>query len=212
MRAVAIMLLVLSSLAAAPAGAADWNFRVLLDGREIGWHVFAVREIQGEQQVTSEARFDLRILFIPAWRYDHRAVERWGDGCLRSLDSSTVTNGTRISVVARGQGERITVQRPDGRDEHRGCLMSFAYWDPRILEAEQLLNSQTGELMPVEIRALGAESLEVLGRERKAERHRIAGEGLQIDLWYADGRWIALEALAPGGRLLRYELTEERPS
>ena len=31
-------------------------------------------------------------------------------------------------------------------------------------------------------------------------------EQVQIDLWYADGQWIALEALALGGRRLRYEL------
>lgn len=212
MRGLLNVSIMLSSLAAAPAGAADWDFRVLLDGRAIGRHVFSVRESEGLQQVTSEARFDVRILFIPAWRYDHRAVERWDDGCLRSLDSWTVTNGERSSVIARGQGERLTVRRREGQEEHRGCLMSFAYWDPRILDAERLLNSQTGELMPVEIRPLGAELLEVQGRPRMAERHRIAGENLQIDLWYAEGRWVALEALAPGGRVLRYELADERPS
>jgi hypothetical protein len=85
--------------------------------------------------------------------------------------------------------------------------MSFAYWDPRILRATRLLNSQTGELVPVDIRPWGVESVEVLGRRQVAERHRIAGKDLQIDLWYADGRWVALEALAAGGRVLRYELT-----
>jgi hypothetical protein len=29
---------------------------------------------------------------------------------------------------------------------------------------------------------------------------------MQIDLWYANGQWLALEALVPGGRRLRYEL------
>jgi hypothetical protein len=109
--------------------------------------------------------------------------------------------------VARTAGERLTVTRPEGRDEHQGCLMSFAYWDPRILSATQLLNSQTGKLVPVEIEPRGTELVEVLGRRRPAERHRIAGEGLQIDLWYSDGLWVALEAIAAGGRVLRYELT-----
>jgi hypothetical protein len=195
-----------------PAHASSWNFRVLLDGREVGQHVFSVRRTEGRELVTSEARFDVRILMIPAFRYDHRAVERWDDGCLRALDSWTVTNGERIAVVARTAGESLTVTRPEGRDEHRGCLMSFAYWDTRILQATRLLNSQTGELMSVEIRSHGSEPIEVLGRQRVAERHRIAGEGLQIDLWYADGRWVALEALAAGGRVLRYELADEVPS
>lgn len=202
-------LIVFAALAAfvPPIARADeWNFRVLLDGREVGRHLFSVRESGGERWVTSEARFDVRILFIPAWRYDHRAVERWEGGCLRALDSRTVTRGEQESVVARAEGDRLAVTRNGGRAEYDGCVMSFAYWDPRFLRESRLLNSQTGEMTPVVIRSQGVEPVEVMGSRRMAERHRIAGEGLQIDVWYAQGRWVALEALAAGGRVLRYEL------
>jgi hypothetical protein len=207
-----IVLAALAAFAPAPARADEWNFRVLLDGREVGRHVYSIRENDGLTSVTSEARFDVRILFIPAWRYEHRAVERWDGGCLRSLDSRTVTKRERESVVARAEGERFTVQRDGARDEYRGCVMSFAYWDPRFLTQDRLLNSQTGEMVPVDIRPQGTEAVEVMGSRRMAERHRIAGEGLQIDVWYADGRWVALEALAAGGRVLRYELAGKRNS
>ena len=201
-----ILLATLAAFAPPAARGEEWDYRVLLDGREVGRHVFSVRDSDGQRRVTSEARFDVRILFIPAWRYDHRAVESWEEGCLRALDSRTVTQGEQESVVARTEGERFTVTRNGGRDEYRGCVMSFAYWDPRFLQESRLLNSQTGEMVPVVIRPQGTETIEVLGSPRVAERHRIAGEGLQIDVWYADGRWVALEALAAGGRVLRYEL------
>jgi len=84
--------------------------------------------------------------------------------------------------------------------------MSFAYWDPRILEADRLLNSQTGELVPVQVAALGPDSVPVRGVLRPASRYRISGRNLQIDVWYADGSWVGLEALTEGGRRLRYEL------
>jgi hypothetical protein len=45
----------------------------------------------------------------------------------------------------------------------------------------------------------------VRGRATAATRHRLTGPDLTIDLWYADGRWVALEALTDGGRVLRYE-------
>jgi hypothetical protein len=136
-------------------------------------------------------------------------VERWQGGCLKSLESTTVTNGERIAVSARASRGKLTVDRPTGRETLAGCILSFAYWDPRILEASALLNSQTGELVPVQVERLGAESVVVRGREVPAVRHRISGTGLQIDLWYAGDRWIALEALVAKGRRLRYELTEE---
>jgi hypothetical protein len=58
----------------------------------------------------------------------------------------------------------------------------------------------------VQVLPLGQESVQVRGIARTASRYRISGRDLQIDVWYADGRWIGLEALTDGGRRLRYEL------
>jgi hypothetical protein len=208
MRALSLLIaLLLAAPASAAAGA--WNFRVLLDGRDIGRHRYELTHRDDGLELRSEARFDVRLLFISAYRYQHEAVERWADGCLRSLQSETITNGERVAVTARGSGGDLTVERPSGRDVHRGCVQSFAYWDRRIFDARALLNSQTGELMPVQVVRLGEETVTVHGQDLRAERHRIRGSGLEIDLWYAGEQWVALEALTQGGRRLRYELAEE---
>ncbi len=183
-----------------------WNFRVLLDGREIGQHRYTLSVKDGERELRSEARFDVRLLFLSAYRYDHQAVERWDGDCLRTLVARTNDNGRRESVDAAERDGRLVVNRPKQRSEHPGCVMSFAYWNPRILDERQLLNSQTGELLPVTVTALGEETVAVRGQRLAAQRHRIIGKELQIDLWYAGGRWVALEAPAAGGRNLRYEL------
>jgi hypothetical protein len=183
-----------------------WNFRVLLDDREIGQHDFTLRSAGDQRELRSEARFDVRVLFVNAYRYRHEAAERWRGDCLHSLDAQTETNGERVAVSAAAQEGRLVVERPDGRDTHEGCVMSFAYWNPQILKARRLLNSQTGEVLAVTIAAQGEETVRVRGRPRAAQRHRISAPGLEIDLWYADGRWVGLEAAAAGGRRLRYEL------
>ena len=181
----------------------------MLDGREIGRHRYQLQPQDDGTELRSEARFDVRFLFVSAYRYEHEAVERWQGGCLRELQSQTVTNGERVAVSARDTDGQFTVDRPGGRDVLPGCVMSFAYWDPRILEARALLNSQTGELMPVQVTRVGSEAVTVQGEGLLAMRHRISGTGLQIDLWYVGERWVALEALTEGGRRLRYELTED---
>jgi hypothetical protein len=183
-----------------------WNFRVLLDGREIGRHHFALRATGEERELRSEARFDVRVLYVSVYRYFHESVERWNGNCLQSLVSRTETNGESQSVSAAARGNHLAVQRPQGRDEHEGCVMSFAYWNPQILGQRRLLNSQTGELLPVKITRQGDETVEMHGQPLAAQRHRISAPNLQVDLWYAGGRWIALEAPAKGGRRLRHEL------
>lgn len=196
-------------LACAPAFAASerWHFRVLLDGRDIGHHRFTA-QVDGDALVLrSEADFDVRLLKVPVYRYVHAAVEHWRDGCLESLDARTETNGRLATVSARIENGFLAVERSRGIERHGGCVMSFAYWDPRILQARRLLNSQTGELVPVEIKALGDERRILDGREVLARRYRLVGPSLEIDLWYADRRWIALEAATESGRRLRYEPT-----
>lgn len=197
-------------LAAAPLLAAaqerTWSFRVLLDGREIGSHAFTLVQRGEERELSSEARFEVSVLFVKAFRYSHRAEERWRGDCLVGLQSRTETNGAREWVAARREAGRLVVERPAGREEHDGCPWSFAYWNPAIVGATRLLNTQTGEMVPVAVRAMGAERVPVRGRPLEAQRHRITGPGLAIDLWYAGAEWVALESATKQGGRLRYEL------
>ena len=151
-----------------------WDFRVFLDDREVGTHRFTLTEEGGVRELRSVARFDLRFLLVTAWRYRHEATERWRDGCLDSLVSRTEDNGEPYAVDWR---------RGDG------CEMSFAYWNPRIVDASRLLNAQTGELERVRFARLAG------------ERWRLSAPGIQIELQYAGGEWVALEALKDGRRL-----------
>lgn len=203
----AIIALALSIALPSPASTGgDWNFRVTLDGREIGSHRYTLEPGGQGAVLRSRADFDVRFLFVTAYRYDHEAVERWQDGCLRTLDSRTDSNGEVVAVNAVAGTGGLAVARPEGRDVHPGCIRSFAYWDRQLLESDRLLNSQTGELVPVQVTPQGQERLRVRGDERDASRYRISGPNLQIDVWYADGDWVGLEALTDGGRRLRYEL------
>ena len=190
----------------APAADGEWNFRVLLDGKEVGWHRYVVRGDGASTEVESRAQFDVRFLLLNAYSYRHAARERWRGACLDELESRTETNGRVEEVAAVAYDDAVVVDGPSGDARLPGCVMSFAYWDPRVLGATRLLNSQTGELVPVRVDSRGTERVTVAGRSVPATRHRLSAPELQIDLWYADGRWVALEAPTPGGRVLRYEL------
>ena len=192
--------------ATAPETAREWRFRVWLDDQEVGWHRYLVRERGNATEVESRAQFDVRFLFLNAYRYRHEARERWRGACLDELESRTVTNGAVEQVEALADDEALVVARPSGEARLPGCVMSFAYWDPRILEADRLLNSQTGEWLPVRIEARGAERRH-RRRARRRRRTPPAVGARPADRPLVRGRhWVALEASLPGGRTLRYEL------
>ena len=202
--AAALCLLLATGTARAEASVADLAFRVLLDETPIGRHAFRVTDAEdGERTVDIAADFDVRILFVPVYRYRHRNTERWEDGCLVSLRSETDDNGQDFTVRTRSTDDGLRVE---GGASVEGCASSFAYWDRTFLGAERLLNSQDGSVVDVEVDALGADAFEVDDVSIAAERFRLtADEGLDISLWYTpDGRWVGLETVRDG-RVVRYE-------
>jgi hypothetical protein len=194
--AAALLLLGTHAANAAAPEARVWDFRVYLDDTAIGTHRFTLRQQGEERELSSEARFDVKLLFFTAYRYAHQASERWRGDCLTALNSRTDDNGTPFSVAKEGAALQ-------------GCVMSFAYWNPQILRQSRLLNAQTGEHETVAISALGDESIAVRGAQVPARRYRISGPKNPIELWYsANGDWLALASTLEGGRRLQYRLEQ----
>lgn len=184
-----------------------WRFEVLLDDKAIGEHEFRLRSSGAVEQVDIEARFEVNLLFITAYEYEHSNTERWEDGCLASIRSSTDDNGELYSVQGSDLGDRFVLERNAEPDSfEKPCVRTFAYWDRSFLAADQLLNSQTGELEPVEVRYAGRDTVDFAGRPVQSDRYTLETADGDIHLWYAaeGGQWLALEAPARGDRVIRY--------
>ena len=141
----------------------SWEFSVLLDGSKIGYHRFELSQRGDMQEVRSEASFDVRFLFVTAFRYRHSNRELWADdGCLSRIDSMTRQNGDRLSVQGARVGDAFQLETVDRTDTLRDCVMTFAYWNPEFLEQSKLLNPQSGEYLPVDVEPLGVQPVTVL--------------------------------------------------
>jgi hypothetical protein len=207
---VALGLVAALAAAGAQASVERLSFDVFLDGDPIGSHVFQFAETDTAQRVDIEATFDVTVLFIPVYSYRHSNTEVWRGGCLQEIRSETDANGKRYAVRGEGLGDAFRVETgSQSRLVEADCVMSFAYWDRDILQQQRLLNSQTGELVEVDIEALGASILTIAGESTTAEAYRISApaDGVDIRVYYApdDGRWLALESVVDGGRVMRYE-------
>jgi hypothetical protein len=196
------------SLAGLTANAAvdqTYRFEVLLDDKPIGEHRFDI-DIAGEQKrVSSEAAFQVDFLIFTAYRYKHQSNEVFRDGCLQRLSSTTDDNGTRYEIDGSMLGDRFRVDRGEEVEQVEGCVKTFAYWDPSILEQPQLLNPQTGELEPVQVRRTGTEQVEAQGGQVSATRYELVTDELSIDLWYNDALgWVRLASDTGKGATLIY--------
>lgn len=194
---------------ASDASNREWRFNVTLDGRPIGSHRFFLREYGQRKELSSEARFNVRILFFDAYRYEHHAREIWDGSCLESIDARTNDNGDESTVRGARDDGVFRLATDSFAGAIGSCVQTFAYWSQSLLDAGQLLNPQTGEYVATRLEPIDREP--IVGLEH-ADGFRLSGENadgtrLQIDLWYsASGEWLALESRTPDGRQLRYVL------
>ncbi len=209
-----IATLLLFSVAATGAAAStgeaqrSWQFSVLLDGSPIGYHRFDLMSSESELEVRSEASFDVRFLFINAFRYRLSNRELWEGECLRVIESSTRQNGKEFAVSGERLPEGLMIEANGKSDSLDGCVMTFAYWNPRFLEQSRLLHPQTGEYMSVNVQPLGREELTVRGESVTALAYQVKARDVDITVYYSDNdEWLGLESVAKGGRIIRYVLT-----
>ena len=197
--------LAVSSAAAVPAS--DSTFSVFLDDKPIGEHRFSIGGTEEARSVVSEASFAVKLLGLTVYRYRHRAVEKWRGDCLGELTATTDDDGKASRVRTEAEGDGLAVVTDAGRQALKGCVMSFAYWNPAIQRQPRLLNAQTGRSESVQVSRAGSGTVDVRGRQVAAVRWRIDGPAQPIDVWYsAQGEWIGLDSVVDGGRKLVYRL------
>ena len=178
----------------------EWIFNVTVDGNPIGMHRFK-RTFRDEKTVIeSEAKFDVKILFVNILKYRHRNTEVWENGCLSEIESATRSNRKAFKVAGRRNEGSFSINTLDKAAIHQGCLYTFAYWNPDFPLQDRLLNSQTGEMEEVTIVKLDTESDSLTG-------YVINAKGGPIKVWYADETWIGLESTLKNGRTLEYQIS-----
>ena len=184
-------------------------FDVFLGKKRVGEHSFLFAPISDGIKVQSRASFNYRLFNISLYKYEHFSEENYdSENCLVKINSSTLTE-TKIRGSVK---QKIAGQRKDngflitGSNEEqldKNCVMSFAYWNPEILERTSLLNAQTGKEVDITVRELPA--------IEAGAKYSMEGENLNIEVQYSEkGSWISLQSKVGKGRNLMYVLSSER--
>jgi hypothetical protein len=188
--------------------AKEWAFDVYLDKNKIGTHTFTL----SDNTLTSKANFNVKVLFINAYKYDHSAKEQWAGDCLSALEANTIENKIVTKVNGKLNGGEFNIKNGSQEQTLPACVMTFAYWNPKILQQSKLLNPQNAEYLNTAITKLGDSEIEVKGKPTNTMHYKITGalkgvNKLNIELWYnQDNDWVALKSVTPEGYNIIYRL------
>lgn len=182
------------------ATSAERVFEVLRGGRDIGRHVVRIERDGGDVAVAVDIDFVVRLLGIPAYRYEMRNREVWRGGTLVSVDSETNNDGTRQYVRVRRENGGLAI---DGSD-HSGMApldaATTTYFVPDFLQRDPWIGTDGGALLDIATERLGQDTVETGAGPVICARHRVTdGEGFTTDLFYDDrGEWLSCRFDAGG--------------
>ena len=180
--------------------AREWKFDAILNDKVIGRHVFEV----DDKKSVSSADFHIKFMFMDIY-YKHVSEELWAQGCLTKIDSETDDDGEKNQVNGFLDNNKFLIKTIKINQSLPSCIMTFAYWNPKILKEPKLLNSQNAEWLDIETTLVKQELLLVKEQNIMTNHYVLKGtkegrERLVIDLWYDEEmNWVGLKSPTPIG-------------
>lgn len=168
----------LACLAAAPARAEDYTFKVFCNGNPVGFQHVQVRREDGETRVDTDVAVDVHMAGFNIYRYRYRASETWRDGKLAALTSETDDDGEALSLSVRPaeDGMLLVESSKEGRRKIPADTLPTSYWNPAVLDRSELLDTETGKLIKVAVASHGD------------GRYTVSGD-LNAEVDYRFGHW-----------------------
>jgi hypothetical protein len=183
--------------------AATVRFAVARNGEPIGTHVLDFQTVDDRLEVRIAIAFEVKLLGFTVYRYRHDGWERWRNGQLQAMETTTDDDGSLLSVRAENQGRIVAVEGVDGPHELPADTLPTSYWDRRTVERERWLDTQAGKTIRGRMVPGGTEPVATAAGNVLAERYDMQG-GIDLSLWYSGDSWVGLR-FAPGdGSSLSY--------
>jgi len=169
----------------ASAVPSDLSFTVLRNGSPVGTHAYKFNGEGDNTKVDITTDIKVKIAFITAYRFEHKASEEWSGG--KMVATSTVTNDDGTDHVLKvGNGGNELIINGDGKETRaRVGVMPASLWHPDTVKRPILLNTLDGHMMKVFSKKVGVEDVAVNGKTVPATHFVMSGE-LERELWFDD--------------------------
>ena len=191
-----------------PKSGDEIRFDVLRQGKPFGHHIVRFeREESDTLKVDVDVELRAGLGPITLFRYELEATELWRDNELFEATGEVVEDGAREVMRARREGEMLRVEGDGFSGELPASILPASHWNVAQTGASELLSTENGELIPVDVVTLGRETILAGGQPVEARKFLMDGD-IDVTLWYDDaGRWLKL-AFEARGQQIEYVLTE----
>lgn len=154
------------------------------DGSVIGRNQVDFERDGNKLIVRTVIDIEVKVLFVPVYRFEHDAVEQWIDGKLVRFKAVTNDNGKQRDVLLERVGDELRGYYNNDQRVLPGDLLPGSLWHPATVDQTRLIEPTKGRARQVTVTDLGMEKVDLGGRTVEARRYSITGE-FRREVWYA---------------------------
>ena len=187
------------------------NFQVQLNEKDIGFHEFNVQN----DTISNKAQFDVKLWFIPAYKYRHTATEVYKDNCLIQLESETQDGADFFELSSLADSAFFKIKVNDKDYNHPACSQTFRYWDIQFTEQSLAINPQDGEIFKLSFSKDEDEEVKTKTNTFLANKYTLHAindqdEKFHIELWYEQNskKLIKLKSYLKDDNVITYILND----
>jgi len=179
------------------------HFQILRNGSPFGTHSLVFSENEKDQTVVDiniQMKYSLGPVNI--FKYVHSNQEIWEGNEIVSVNSYTYDNGEEYSVEAVWYDDYADIRAQNKSYDAPASIYSTSYWNKAMLEADELLNTQKGNIEKIKVTSLGKEDIISEGQTIEAEAYQLDAH-IPLKIWYdADSKeWVKLKFTIRGSEL-----------
>ena len=202
----------IAALGIAASAGADLPVWEPQDGDVIAFDVYRKGDRFGTHKVSFEREgdrliavtdVDLRVGAGPITFFSYRldAEETWQNNQLVAVNGKLKQGGDRERVTAERNGEALKVEGTAFEGTAPADVLPSSHWRSEITTAQQMLSTENGELININPRSVGTETIEIDGQTLNTMRYEIDAD-VPYTIWYDEqGRWVKLEFTARGDKI-----------
>ena len=187
------------------------NFDVLRKNKVIGKLTTKFIEENESLILHSILDIEVKVLFIPAYKFFQETTETWSNGNFIAIDGFTDFEDDReYKIIGSDHDSSFVVSGMDGKIELNKDIVPLNYWNKSMLEEKEVFDTQKGIVRRIDVERLDNEKITINKTEVVTEKYifnatknpKDKGPFPEYTLWYHNDELLKMEFKNPKDRKL----------
>jgi len=171
------------------------KFDIIRKNKTIGSHIIDFKKNDDLLIIETNININVKILFIPAYKFSHKSQEVWKNGNFLKISAHTDFEDEREYFI---EGEIIDNQLlasgMDGDISEDQYIIPSNFWNINVLKEKKIFDTQKGIIREISVKNLGLEEIKIDDKKINCKKFSFnassnpkdKGPFPEYTLWYSE--------------------------